>query len=33
MKGVLQRPVKRGLIELVPGTTRYSAAYQRVRDP
>ena len=31
MKGVLQRLVKKGLIELVPGTTRYSAAYQRVR--
>jgi ATP-dependent DNA helicase RecG len=28
MKGVLQRLVKRNLIELVPGTTRYSAAYQ-----
>jgi len=28
MKGVLQRLVKKGLIELVPGTTRYSAAYQ-----
>jgi ATP-dependent DNA helicase RecG len=28
MKGVLQRLVKRGLIELVPGTTRYSAAYR-----
>jgi ATP-dependent DNA helicase RecG len=31
MKGVLQRLVKKGLIELVPGTTRYSAAYQLVR--
>lgn len=28
MKGILQRMVKRGLIELVPGTTRYSAAYR-----
>lgn len=28
MKGILQRLVKRGLIGLVPGTTRYSAAYQ-----
>jgi ATP-dependent DNA helicase RecG len=28
MKGILQRMVKRGMIELVPGTTRYSAAYQ-----
>ena len=28
MKGILQRLVKRGLIELVPGTTRYSAAYR-----
>ena len=27
MKGILQRLVKKGLIELVPGTTRYSAAY------
>jgi len=33
MKGVLQRLVRQGLIELVPGTTRYSAAYQRVRQP
>jgi ATP-dependent DNA helicase RecG len=32
MKGVLQRLVKKGLIELEPGTTRYSAAYQLVRD-
>ena len=31
MKGVLQRLVRKGLIELVPGTTRYSAAYQLVR--
>jgi ATP-dependent DNA helicase RecG len=28
MKGILQRLVKKGLIELVPGTTRYSAAYR-----
>jgi ATP-dependent DNA helicase RecG len=28
MKGILQRLVKTGLIELVPGTTRYSAAYR-----
>ena len=28
MKGILQRLVKKNLIELVPGTTRYSAAYQ-----
>ena len=31
MKGVLQRLVRKELIELVPGTTRYSAAYQLVR--
>jgi len=31
MKGVLQRLVRKGLIELVPGTTRYSAAYQLAR--
>lgn len=31
MKGVLQRLVKKNLIELVPGTTRYSAAYRLVR--
>lgn len=31
MKGVLQRLVRKGLIELVPGTTRYSAAYRLVR--
>lgn len=30
MKGVLQRLVRKGLIELVPGTTRYSAAYRLV---
>lgn len=30
MKGILQRLVKRGLIELVPGTTRYSAAYRLI---
>jgi ATP-dependent DNA helicase RecG len=29
MKGILQRLVKNGSIELVPGTTRYSAAYRR----
>ncbi len=28
MKGILQRLVKNGHIELVPGTTRYSAAYR-----
>jgi ATP-dependent DNA helicase RecG len=32
MKGILQRLVKKGLIELVPGTTRYSAAY-RIKEP
>jgi len=31
MKGILQRMVKKGLIELVPGTTRYSAAYRLVK--
>lgn len=31
MKGILQRMVKNGHIELVPGTTRYSAAYRLVR--
>jgi ATP-dependent DNA helicase RecG len=31
MKGILQRLVTRGLIELVPGTTRYSAAYRLVQ--
>ena len=31
MKGILQRLVKKGLIELVPGTTRYSAAYRLVK--
>lgn len=30
MKGILQRMVTNGLIELVPGTTRYSAAYRLV---
>lgn len=30
MKGILQRMVKKDLIELVPGTTRYSAAYRLV---
>jgi len=29
MKGILQRLVKNGSIELVPGTTRYSAAYRQ----
>ncbi|MGC8494253.1 MAG: ATP-binding protein [Syntrophobacteraceae bacterium] len=29
MKTILQRMVKQGLIELVPGTTRYNAAYRR----
>ena len=29
MKGILQRLVRKGLIELVPGTTWYSAAYMR----
>lgn len=29
MKGILQRLVKNGSIELVPGTTRYSAAYRK----
>jgi ATP-dependent DNA helicase RecG len=29
MKGILQRLVKNGHIELVPGTTRYSAAYRK----
>jgi ATP-dependent DNA helicase RecG len=33
MKGILQRLVKRNLIELVPGTTRYSAAYRLKRNP
>jgi ATP-dependent DNA helicase RecG len=31
MKGILQRLVKKGLIELVPGTTRYSAAYRLMK--
>jgi len=31
MKGILQRMVRNGLIELVPGTTRYSAAYRLVK--
>jgi ATP-dependent DNA helicase RecG len=30
MKGILQRLVKNGVIELVPGTTRYSAAYRLI---
>jgi ATP-dependent DNA helicase RecG len=32
MKVILQRLVKIGFLELVPGTTRYSAAYQLVRS-
>lgn len=32
MKGILQRLVRKGLIELVPGTTRYSAAYRLKRS-
>ena len=28
MKGILQRLVKKGLVEVVPGTMRYSAAYR-----
>jgi ATP-dependent DNA helicase RecG len=32
MKGILQRLAKKGLIELVPGTTRYSAAYRQKND-
>ncbi len=32
MKGILQRLVTKGLIELVPGTTRYSAAYRLVDE-
>ena len=31
MKTILQRMVKQGLIELVPATTRYNAAYQKIR--
>lgn len=31
MKGVLQRMMRSGLIELVPGTTRYTAAYRVVK--
>lgn len=31
MKLILQRLVRNDLIELVPGTTRYSAAYRRKR--
>lgn len=31
MKTILQRMVKQGLIELVPGTTRYNAAYQKTQ--
>lgn len=33
MKGILQRLVRNGVIELVPGTTRYSAAYRFVKKP
>ena len=32
MKGILQRLVKKKLIELVPGTTRYSAAYRHAKS-
>lgn len=32
MKGILQRLVKKQLIELVPGTTRYSAAYRLAKQ-
>ena len=32
MKGILQRMVGKGLIELVPATTRYSAAYRLKSD-
>jgi ATP-dependent DNA helicase RecG len=28
MKTIFQRMIKQGLIELVPGTTRYTAAYR-----
>jgi len=31
MKTILQRMVKQGLIELVPGTTRYNAAYRKTK--
>jgi len=31
MKTILQRMVKQGLIQLVPGTTRYNAAYQKTK--
>jgi ATP-dependent DNA helicase RecG len=31
MKVILQRLVKNGILELVPGTTRYSAAYRLKR--
>jgi ATP-dependent DNA helicase RecG len=33
MKTILQRMVKQGLIMLVPGTTRYNAAYRRIKQP
>ena len=34
MKGILQKMVKNGIIELVPGRTRYNAAYRKlVKDP
>ena len=33
MKTILQRMVKQGLIELVPGTTRYNAAYRKPQYP
>jgi len=29
MKGILQKMVKNGIIELVPGRTRYNAAYRK----
>jgi len=32
MKTILQRMIKNGLIELVPGRTRYTAAYQLRSD-
>jgi ATP-dependent DNA helicase RecG len=32
MKGILQRLVKKQLVELVPGTTRYSAAYRLAKS-
>ncbi len=32
MKRIFQRMIRSGLIELVPGRTRYTAAYQRKRQ-